>query len=142
MAYEALARTLGIKALADNPFALVQLTRQGLPGNTLTALAKALKVTVNDMGALLPVSTRTLQRYTKEKMTQPMPVDLSDHLVQVAKVFVRAVEVMGNEEHALEWLREPCVGLGQEHPLSLLDTSAGIEMVEDVLGRLEYGVIS
>ena len=142
MAYEALARTLGINALTDTPFALVQLTRQGLPGKTLSSLAKALKLTVTDMGALFPVSTRTLQRYTKEKMAQPMPVDLSDHLVQVAKVFVRAVEVMGDEKQAIEWLHEPCVALGKEAPISLFDTSAGIAMVEETLGRLEYGVFS
>ncbi|TIY10108.1 MAG: DUF2384 domain-containing protein, partial [Mesorhizobium sp.] len=38
------------------------------------------------------------------------------------------------------WLERPAIGLDQRRPIDLLATPAGVELVEDYLERLEYGV--
>ena len=43
-------------------------------------------------------------------------------------------------DKARAWLKHPNRGLGDEVPLSLLDTDIGARQVEDVLIRLEYGI--
>jgi putative toxin-antitoxin system antitoxin component (TIGR02293 family) len=35
---------------------------------------------------------------------------------------------------------QPAIGLDQRPPIDLLTTPAGVELVEDYLGRLEYEV--
>jgi putative toxin-antitoxin system antitoxin component (TIGR02293 family) len=40
----------------------------------------------------------------------------------------------------LAWLERPALGLEQRRPIDLLSTTAGVKLVEDLLGRLEYGV--
>jgi putative toxin-antitoxin system antitoxin component (TIGR02293 family) len=50
--------------------------------------------------------------------------------------------MIGEEEKAGEWLRTPNRALGGERPLDLLDTDVGAREVEDVLGRIAYGVYS
>ncbi len=40
------------------------------------------------------------------------------------------------------WLRRPLAVLEGQTPLALLDTSTGIQLVEQTLGRLAYGVYS
>ncbi len=40
------------------------------------------------------------------------------------------------------WLRQPQFALGGRVPLEMLHTEAGTREVEDLLGRIEYGVIS
>jgi len=58
----------------------------------------------------------------------------------VADVTARAVEVFGTREKALRWLRSPVRALGDQTPISLLNTPEGMAQVEDVLGRIEHGV--
>ena len=41
-----------------------------------------------------------------------------------------------------EWMNSEIQGLGFEKPLSLLDTSIGIQILINELGRLEHGIVS
>lgn len=135
-----LAKTLGLKA-PKSPLDLIDTIRQGLPKQALEQLAKTLRVKVLDLEHILPVSRRTLQRYEQQDV-KCLPKDLSDHMLQVAKSYTRAVEVFQDEERALEWLQAPIVALGGRIPMSLLDTSAGVDLVLTELGRIEYGVFA
>ena len=58
----------------------------------------------------------------------------------IVSVTGRAIEVFGVWEKAIQWLRTPLPALSYRTPLSMLKTADGIEQVEDVLGRIEYGV--
>lgn len=54
----------------------------------------------------------------------------------------KAVEAMEGEERARRWLSSPQVGLGGAVPLDYAETEVGAREVEDLLGRIEYGVYS
>ena len=140
MTSQALAKTLGIKGL-NSSLDLIETIRQGLPKQALEQLAKTLRMKVLDLETILPVSRRTLQRYDQQDV-KCLPKELSDHILQVAKVYTRAVDVFEDEERALEWLQAPIVALGGRIPISLLDTSAGVDLVLTELGRIEYGVFA
>lgn len=60
----------------------------------------------------------------------------------VETIAARASEVLGGQEKATHWLNRPNRALGGRRPLDLLDTDLGIQQVEQVLGRIEYGVYS
>ena len=66
----------------------------------------------------------------------------SDRTVRVARVYAGAVEMIGDRDKATEWLNTPNRALGGERPLDQLDTDTGARMVEDILGRIAYGVYS
>jgi putative toxin-antitoxin system antitoxin component (TIGR02293 family) len=138
MSYKALAEVLEIIEPPDSS-ALISLTRQGLPRRTIDNLANALGVSVGEIARLLPVSLRTLQRYQNKQL---LDKDLSDHLIQITKVFARAVEVFGTPQNAAQWLKSPILALGSVPPMEMLDTSTGVELVTAILGRIEYGVYS
>lgn len=72
------------------------------------------------------------QRTTKSRIS----VDL-DVLVTVV---ARAIEVFGTRDKAVDWLRTPLPALSHRTPISIMNTSAGVEQIEDVLGRIEHGV--
>jgi len=46
---------------------------------------------------------------------------------------------LGSQEDAEAWLSRPEIGLNQQRPIDFLATTAGVEIVEDHLERLEYG---
>ncbi len=48
-------------------------------------------------------------------------------------------KVFGAENRAAEWLRTPNYALGDESPLSQLDTDIGSESVRQILNAIEYG---
>ena len=60
----------------------------------------------------------------------------------IARVYANAVEMIGDEEKAVEWLRTPNRALGGDRPLDQLGTDLGARAVEDILGRIAYGVYS
>jgi putative toxin-antitoxin system antitoxin component (TIGR02293 family) len=52
------------------------------------------------------------------------------------------MEVLGTIDKARAWLKTPNRALGNEVPLSLMDTDTGSRQVEEVLLRLNYGIFS
>ena len=48
--------------------------------------------------------------------------------------------VFGRQDDAEDWLQRPAMALDWRRPIDLLDTSAGIEAVQTLLGRLLYDV--
>ena len=80
--------------------------------------------------------TRRLSQRSRQTVAE------SDRAVRLARVYAIAVEMIGEEEKAVEWLSTPNRALGGERPLDQLDTDVGTRQVEDVLGRIAYGVYS
>lgn len=85
---------------------------------------------------VMAVSERTAQR---RRERDALSVDESDRLARIARVTQRAVDAIGDEGQARDWLRRPSRTLGGVPPLELLGTDAGAELVTDELGRIEYG---
>jgi putative toxin-antitoxin system antitoxin component (TIGR02293 family) len=56
-----------------------------------------------------------------------------------AEIRARASSVFGSRTAAEQWLAQPATGLEQRRPIDLLTTPAGVKLVEDFLGRIEYG---
>ncbi len=111
--------------------------RDGLPYASYEHVALLLAVSLKELGEVLdlPKSTRVRRKQGLLKPTE------SDRLVRVARVVARARHVLASPERAAAWMQRPNRALGGETPLRLLDTEVGEQLVEDVLGRLEHGVI-
>lgn len=114
------------------------MVREGLPHGALLSLSEVLDVHEQDLADVLGIASRTLARRVGKRLR----ADESDRLFRVAKVFTRAVEVLGSEAKAARWMKLPQVALGEEEPLLLLDTEVGEDEVLGLLGRIEHGILS
>ena len=57
--------------------------------------------------------------------------------------FERAVELFdGDREGARQWLETPIPALQDQRPLELVKSEPGAREVEDLIGRIEHGIIS
>lgn len=119
---------------------LTKLVRKGLPADAVTVLAQKLDVGHTVLSRKLGIPQRTLTRRLSQHSR--LTTAESDRTVRLARVYATAVEFLGNETRAVEWLRTPNRALGGERPLDELDTDVGARAVEDVLGRIAYGVYS
>ena len=85
------------------------------------------------------VGLRTLQR-RKLEPGKRLSVEQSGQVWMFAEVLARAEAVFGSRADAEAWLERPAIGLDQRRPIELLATRVGARLVEDHLGRLEFGV--
>ena len=93
------------------------------------------------------MSLRTVarRRVVSQKQHKPAarlsPVE-SDRLYRFARILALAEDVFESREDAIEWLNSEQYGLGGAVPINMLQTDAGSREVEELLIRIEYGVIS
>ena len=120
--------------------ARIRLIRRGLPLASLKYFLRQSKLTRQELAYILQVSTRTLQRYTSDQM---LPSVVSEKLLRLNDLYEQAQEVLGGgPANITKWLRSDIPALGNQRPLDLLDTYEGLDEVQKLLGRIEWGVAS
>jgi uncharacterized protein (DUF2384 family) len=79
-------------------------------------------------------------RFVNPETGETRIVEVKPEAKPIIEVAARAMEVFGSREKALRWLNTPVRSLGNQRPLSLLNTPEGVAQVQDTLGRVEHGV--
>jgi putative toxin-antitoxin system antitoxin component (TIGR02293 family) len=114
------------------------LIREGLPSRALKHLTDRLVVfTLTQAIMLCGMSLRTFQRLTPGRR---LSTEQSSRTWRFADILTRATDTLGSQAAAEAWLQRPQIALDQRRPVDLLETTEGARLVEDVLGRLAYGV--
>lgn len=111
----------------------------GLPYASLEALMSRFGLSRSEVASVLGLPARTMARRKRERRLRP---DESDRLLRLARIAAEAARILGTEEKAAGWLRDENMALGGEVPLELLRTDIGARQVEEILGRIEYGLYS
>jgi putative toxin-antitoxin system antitoxin component (TIGR02293 family) len=118
---------------------LIQRLRAGLPVSELEALREGLDLPMERLVPLLGLSKATMHR---RKISGRLDAAESDKIVRFARLLSLAVATLESLKNARAWLTSPQVGLGGAIPLEYAGTEVGAREVEDLLGRIEYGVYS
>ena len=121
------------------PANLIERVREGLPVSELAALQTDLQVPLEQLASKLAISRATLQR---RKASGKLSPDESDKLMRFSRLLDHASDVFGDAAKAREWLKSPQRGLGGAVPLEYAETEIGAREVENLLGRIDYGVYS
>jgi putative toxin-antitoxin system antitoxin component (TIGR02293 family) len=118
-----------------------ELLLSGLPASALNHLLGQLVYI--DRTELLDkavgMSLRTWQR-RKDAPSGPLSREQSGRAWKFVGILVKVTDVLGSQAEAEQWLQRPMIGLNQRRPIDLLGTPIGVELLEDHLERLEYGV--
>ena len=120
-----------------SPTVLLEDLKKGLPFDELVALRAILEMPMEKLAGMLGISKATLHR---RKAVGKLDVTESDRVVRYARLMGLATQVLESPENARLWLSAPKVGLGGAIPLEYAETEFGAREVEDLLGRIEYGV--
>lgn len=133
-------RSFFLRYPLGNDLKMAELVSAGLPASTLRSLAVAFGVQPSGIGPIVNITEKTILR--RLKAGAKLKPDESERVARLMRVFVRAVDVLENEDNARDWLARPLRVLGGRTPLSLIGTEQGAREVEQVLGRLEHGVFA
>jgi putative toxin-antitoxin system antitoxin component (TIGR02293 family) len=123
-----------------DPLAAHEMLERGLPNTAIKHLLDgATTLAQKSIESAIGMSERTRQRREKHP-TELLSPDQAGRTWKFAEILTRAISVFGSRTAAEQWLAQPATGLDQRRPIDLLTTPAGVELVEDALGRIEYGV--
>jgi putative toxin-antitoxin system antitoxin component (TIGR02293 family) len=128
-----------VSAKAKHPHELIRRIQKGLPFSDLKVLQDSIDMPFEQLAAKLAISRSTLQR---RKAAGRLSPDESDKVVRYSRLLQQAADYFGDIEKARAWLKHPQYGLGGAVPLDYARTEAGAREVENLLGRMEYGVYS
>jgi putative toxin-antitoxin system antitoxin component (TIGR02293 family) len=111
----------------------------GLSFRAVENLQKGLAIPMDKVAAVLGISRATLHR---RKLQGRLHEPESEKLVRYQRLFKAASDVFGDREDARRWLKHPQPALGNIAPIEFAKTELGAREVENLLGRIEYGVYS
>ncbi len=107
---------------------------RGIPKGSVRHLQGIVGLNDSVMAKLVNLSAKTYRARTSFRG------DEGDHAYKLAKIIDLAEDAIGEREAALKWLMSEQSSLGGRVPLNLISNSAGAQVVEDILGRIKYGV--
>jgi putative toxin-antitoxin system antitoxin component (TIGR02293 family) len=126
-------------AKAKHPSDLIRQIQKGLRFSELETLQNSIDMPFEQLAAKLSISRSTLQR---RKAAGRLSPDESDKVMRLSRLLEHATNVFGDIEKARAWLKFPQRGLGGAVPLDYAETEVGAREVDNLLGRIDYGVYS
>ena len=126
-------------AKATHPTELIRKIQKGLRFTELETLQNSIDLPFEQLAAKLSISRSTLQR---RKAAGRLSPDESDKVMRLSRLLEHATKVFGDIEKARAWLKFPQRGLGGAVPLDYAETEVGAREVDNLLGRIDYGVYS
>lgn len=121
-------------------FTLIGRARAGLAKTEVRDVSRRLELTVRELAPILDTTERTLAR--RLEGAGELGKSESERLLLLLQLAEHGVDVFEDQGKFNRWLRRPLRLLADQSPLDLLDTASGFQVVDELLGRIEYGVYS
>lgn len=134
------ALAYGQSPKSDNSYLkLVHVSREGLSYTKFKIADNAFNLSKQQLARLLHISDRTLDRIHKDKKRLSTPQ--TERVLELSMLFELGWDFFGSREKFRDWLDMPAYTFNGKSPLSMLDTTYGIQTVERLLKRLAHGVL-
>ncbi len=117
----------------------IGMIREGVPKKSLDHLMDNTGLTVAEISTIIRTSDRTLRRYTARQKLNP---EQSERIIELARLYSRGEDVFGSMDAFKQWMNSTVVALGNKKPKTYLDTSLGINILMNELGRIVHGIFA
>ncbi len=129
--------SLGLPQLS--PHALIRELPSRVSFRALESLSRESGMSIPEIAFVIAVPERTLAR---RKVKGRFPLEEAERLLRLSRVFESAVALFeGDVAAAMTWLRAPERALDNHTPLDYVRTELGAREVENLIGKLEHGVV-
>ncbi len=123
----------------ENPLDVIKISQEGFTKNALIRIGQVLSLKQRDLAEMLSISLRTLQRYENRKRLNPV---VSENIIQITEVIKLGFEVFEDRDVFIKWLNSSNKALGQKKPIDLLKFRVGSELVRNLIGQIQYGIVA
>ncbi|WP_055144148.1 type II RES/Xre toxin-antitoxin system antitoxin [Jiulongibacter sediminis] len=115
----------------------MEYSRNGVEKSSIKILADFMGLNQETISTFLHSSFRNIQRKSDDEL---LDKSKSERLLELTAFAKKAVEVLGSQEALGIWLQSSLPALSYNKPVEYLDTSFGLNILYDILGRIEHGV--
>ena len=135
------ARLVMSLGIPSDPLSVHSWIVAGIPPEIIIRLVESVRSDMKTICHLVGISKRTITR--KLKNGTPLTPEQGARVYSVIQVLDAVISLHnGDLTMAMSWLHCPAKGLGGEIPINLLTTASGAQAVIELIGRIQYGVIS
>ena len=121
-------------------YQLEDIVQSGFTFQVVESVSHRLGVTPKILIEKIALSPRTAVRRLAGR--RKLRADESDRLMRIVRIAQKARTVFGSAEKASKCLQVPLAAIGGKTPFSAMDTDLGASQAQEVLQRIEEGVIS
>ena len=115
------------------------IIRLGISKQDLEEIMKATLLDYNKVAKLLSLSNATIfNKRGQKKFT----LKVSEKIVGLADIYSFGYIVFEDKIRFNSWMFKPNIGLGGLHPYEFLNSKCGREVIQNIIGRINYGVYS
>jgi len=129
--------TDGRVTIHSNTIDEINVATQGVTVSAIKLLAKELNWDANILATSIGTTTRTLERYSKDR--KRLSAKLSENALEVARISSQGIAYFGDVKRWNEWLSTPNIQFANQEPKSVIHTIRGRELIKRVILGLEYG---
>ena len=124
----------------NDSFELIKISKQGIQFSLFQSLVLSGTFTLKQWAKFLHLTERSIQRYKKEgKSFEPIQ---SEKIIEIVKLQKRGHDIFNSSENFDLWMRSKIIAIGGIKPIDIIDSSFGLEVINDELTRIEYGVLA
>lgn len=132
------AKPLTYPEIQDN-HAMMQKVEEGLPVMDVVHFGKQAGFTNEELARLIQVPARTYARRVADKGR--LKIHEGERAARLMRIFDRAKQLFGTDENTRGWFNAKIPALGWKTPLEYAQTEPGAREVENVIGRIEHGIV-
>ena len=119
---------------------LIEQLEAGFHYRFFLLLAELSGLQKKQLSALLAISPATLARRANAGHFTSTE---SDRLFRCAEILKASIDLFeGDQNQARQWMISPNAGLNSKAPVEMLRSATEASIVEDLIGRMEHGVIA
>ena len=123
--------------ISNDAYLFVRRSLKGIDPSSFKKLSGIMDVSVDELSVIIGVSERTFRNYSRaNKMLAPIT---SEHILKIANLYQRGIEVFGSKLIFNNWLRKPAFAFEDDLPFELLKTPGGVDLVFDELQSIAFG---
>lgn len=119
---------------------MIALVREGITYDDFIRFFSKSPFTDKEWADYLGISIRTLDRYRTGQKS--FPAKQSERILEIKKLLSYGESVFEDHDNFMDWMRTQNIPMGSVRPKEVLDTTIGINMVFDQLGRIEHGILA
>lgn len=118
----------------------VRLVQTGLPFSAISRFQQCSGLTLDRIKQVARISEGS---FARRKQAGRLSPEESERMLRLGRIFERATELYdGDPIGARQWLETVIPALGNQRPLDLAQTEPGAREVEELIGRMEHGIVS
>ena len=130
---------LSMKSPLETDQDYIRLIRKGVTKKSIDFLMEAADIPAVEMAEIMEITPRKLAAIKPDTL---MEKSQSEKAVNIARLYALGEEVFGSKEEFNKWMNGRVPSLGKKRPKEYLDTSSGINLLMEEIGRIQHGVYS